>query len=87
MILYVGSFVLDFIVKKLSNESFLAVVSNVVKDLVNCNQEDMNAHAVIGTIIEDLVDGNQEDANKCFKCNNSNVMTLIAMTFGDKKFD
>jgi hypothetical protein len=34
-----------------------------------------------------LFNGDQEDANKWFECNNNNVMTSIAVTFGDKKFD
>jgi hypothetical protein len=86
MISYAGSFVLGSVIEKLSNESFLAVVCNVVKDLVDGDQEDLNVLVVVGTVIEDLVNGYQEDVNKWFKCNNGNVMTSIAMTFGDKKF-
>ncbi len=78
---------MGLIIEKLSNESFLAVISKVVEDLVDGNQEDVNALAVLGTVIEDLVDGNQEDANKWFECNNGNVVTSIAMTFGNKEFD
>jgi hypothetical protein len=87
LILYVGSFVLGLIVEKLFNESFLAVVGNVVEDLVDCIQEDLNILANLGNIVEDLVDGGQEDANELFQCNNGNVMTSIAVTFGDEKFD
>jgi hypothetical protein len=83
VISYTGSFVLALIVEKLSNESFLAVAGNVAKDLVDGNQEDLNVLAVIGTFVE----GDQEDANKWFECNNGNVMTSIAMTFGDEKFN
>ncbi len=86
MISCIGSFVLGSIVEKLSNQSFLAVVGNVVKDLVNGDQEDLNVLAVVGTVIKDLVNGNQEDTNTWFKCNNGNVMTSIAVTFGDTKF-
>jgi hypothetical protein len=67
--------------------SFLAVVGNIVKDLVDGNQEDFNILAVVGTVVEDLVDGNQEDADKWFECNYSDVMTSIAVTFGGEKFD
>ncbi len=87
LISYVRSFVLGLIIEKLSNKSFLAVASNVIKDLVNGNQEDMNVLAVVGTVIEDLVDGNQEDTNKWFECKDSNVMTSISVTFGDEKFN
>jgi hypothetical protein len=45
----------------------------------------VNVLAVVGTAIEDLVDGNQEDVNKWFECNNGDVVTSIAVTFGDKK--
>jgi hypothetical protein len=86
MISFIGSFVLGLIVELLSNERFLAAVGNVVKDLVDGNQEDLNVLAVISTVIDDLVDGNQEDANEWFKCNDGNVMTSLAVTFGDKKF-
>ncbi len=86
-ILYIGSFVLGSIVEKLSNESFLAVVGNVVKDLVDGNQEDLNVLAVIGTVVEYLVNGNQDDVDKWFKCNNGDVMTSFTKTFDDKKFD
>ncbi len=86
MISYVESFVLGLIIEKLSNESFLAVVCNVVKDLVNGNQEDLNVLAVVGIVIEDLVNGDQEDVNKWFKCNNDNMMKSITVTFGDKIF-
>jgi hypothetical protein len=55
--------------------------------LVDGNQEDLIVLAVVGRIVEDLVDGDKEDANKWFECNNSNVMTSIAVTFGDEKFD
>jgi hypothetical protein len=55
---------LGSIIKKLSNESFLAVVRNVVKDLVDRDQEDLNVLAVVGNVVEDLVDGNQENTNK-----------------------
>jgi hypothetical protein len=82
--LYIGSFVFGLIAEKLSNESFLAVVRIIVKDLVDDNQEDLNVLAVIGTVIGDLVNGDQEDANKWFECNNGDVMTSIAVTFGDK---
>jgi hypothetical protein len=47
----------------------------------------LNVLAVIRTVVEDLVYGNQEDANKWFQCNNGNVMTSMAVTFGDKKFN
>jgi hypothetical protein len=87
LISYVGSFVLGSIVEKLSNENFLAVVDNVIKDLVDGDQEDVNVLAVVGTIVEDLVDGNQEDANKWFECNNGNVVTSIAVTLGDEEFN
>jgi hypothetical protein len=87
LILYTGSFVSGLIVEMLSHESFLVVVSNVVKDLVDGNQEGMNVLAVIGTVVEDLVNGGQEDANEWFECNNGNVVTSIAVTFGDKKFN
>ncbi len=83
----VRSFILGSIIEKLSNESFLAVVGNVVKDLINGDQEDLNVLAVVGSIVEDLVNGNQDDANKWFKCNDGNVMTSIPVTFGDEKFD
>ncbi len=86
-ILCAGSFVLGLIVEKLSNESFFAVVGNVVDNLVDGNQEDLNVLAVISTVDEDLVDGNQEDVNKCFEYNDGDVMTSIAVTFGDKKFN
>ncbi len=55
--------------------------------MVNGDQEDMNVFAVVGTVVEDLVDINQEDANKWFKCNNGNVVTSIAMTFGNEEFN
>ncbi len=87
MISYVGSFVLGLIVEKMSNESFLAVVGKVVEDLDDGKQEDLNLLAVIGIIDEDLLDGNQEDPNKWFECNGGDVMTSIAVTFGDEKFD
>ncbi len=87
MISYVRIFVLGSIVEKLSNESFLAVVCNVVKDLVDGNQDDLNVFAVVGTVIEDLVNGDQEDVNKWFKCNDDNVMKSITVTFNDKIFD
>jgi hypothetical protein len=87
MIWYAQSFILGSIVENLSNESFLAVVGNVVKDLDNGNQEAVNILAVIGIIVEDLVNGDQEDTNKWFECNNGDVVTSITMTFGDKKFD
>ncbi len=87
MISYIGSFVLGSIVEKLSNEIFLAVVRNIVQDLVGGDQEDLNILAVVGTVVEDLVDGNQEDTNKWFKCNGNDVMTSIAVTFGDDKFN
>ncbi len=87
MISYIRRFVLGSIIEKLSIESFLAVVGNVVEDLVNGNQEDLNVLAVVGTVVEDLVDGHQEDTNKWFECNNGNVMTSITVAFGDKKFD
>jgi hypothetical protein len=60
MIPYVRSFVLSLIVEKLSNESFLAAVNNVTRDLVDGDQEDLNVLAVVSTIVEDLVDGNQK---------------------------
>ncbi len=75
------------IIEKLSIESFIAVVGNAVKDLVDGDQEDLNILAVFSTVIEDLVDANQEDANEWFECNKGNVMTSIAVTFGDEKFD
>jgi hypothetical protein len=87
LISHIGSFVLDLIIEKLFNESFLAVVGSIVEDLVNDDQEDLNVLAVIGTVIEDLVDDNQEDTNKWFECNEGNVITSIALTFGDKKFN
>ncbi len=87
MISYVGRFVLGLIIEELSNEIFLAVVGNIVEYLVNGNRQNLNVLAAIGTIVEDLVDGNQEDANKWFECNEGNVMTSIAVTFNDEKFD
>jgi hypothetical protein len=74
-------------VEKLSNESFLAVVGNVIKDLVNDDQEDLNVLAVLGTIIEDLVNDTQEDMKKWFECSDGNVMISIAVTFRDEIFD
>ncbi len=87
MILYLSSFVLVLIIQKLSNECFLAVIVNLVKDLVDDDQEDLNVLSVVGTVFEDLFDGNQEDTNKWFKCNDANVMTSITVTSSDEKFD
>ncbi len=87
MISYVGSFVLGLIVEKLSNESFLAVVSNIVKDLVDGDWQDMKVLAVVGIVVEDLVNGDWEDANEWFECNGGDVVTSTAVTFGDKKFN
>jgi hypothetical protein len=87
MISYVGSFVLCLIAEMLSNESFLAVVGNIVKDWVDGYQEDLNVLSVVGTIVDDLVNGDQEDTNKLFECNDNNVTTSIAVTFGDKNLD
>jgi hypothetical protein len=73
--------------EKLSNEIFIAVVGNVVKDFIDGDQDDLTVLAVVHTVVEDLVNGNQEYLNKWFECNDSTVMTSIAMTFGEEKFD
>ncbi len=84
LISYIRSSILDLIIEKLFDESFLAVAGNLVKDLVDGNQEDMN---ILAVLVEDLVDDKQDDANKWFKCNDGDLMTSIAMTFGVEKFN